>query len=109
MAEQSAARPQALDTRQAGVEQLLARVGRAQTEMQQTLHRSKHVLTTVQEERRTLPVSASAVHREREHLTQSITAIQQVLARQVADGQQFEAQLQRLIADLHPHFGHVAA
>ena len=108
MVERSEARPQSLEALQTELHQLPARVAHCRAEMQQTLNWSKHLLTTVQEELLKLPVSESAAHREREHLTQSIAEIQQMLARQAADGQQFEARLQRLIADLHTHFGHVA-
>ena len=108
MAERSEAKPQSLEALQTELHQLPARVAHSRAEMQQTLNWSKHLLTTVQEELLKLPVPESAAHREREHLTQSIAEIQQMLARQAADGQQFEAQLQRLIADLHTHFGHVA-
>jgi chromosome segregation ATPase len=105
MAEQSDAMQQSLDNLQTELHQLPARVGHARAEMVQALNWSQHLLTVVQQELRTLPVAEEAGQRERAALAQSITELQEAIARQAADGQRFEAQLQRLIAELARHFG----
>jgi len=105
MADQSDAKPQSLGNLQTGLHELPARVGHVRAEMAQTLNWSKHLLTVVQQELRTLPVAEGPVQREREALAQSIVEIQEALAWQAADGQRFEARLQQLIAELSRHFG----